>query len=530
MSAKSFRHTRCLEGSDIVRVLTTGGLLSYWARVQPAAPAIIDAFTGNVLSYSELNGRANGVATALVALGLEAGDVLAYVLSNPLDTIILVAALGKCGAVWSPLNARSRPSEWIRQLQHCQAKALVSDSGFEKQLAAVRASDVEIPVWLSWTQLTQPIDASSASLERGPDWDDLAGILYTSGTTGAPKGARHTHRTLWGWCESLLVSLGITRDDVILNPYPLFHMGGIGFTLTGLQVGATVILDTPFDPSRAVQSAGRFCATMAFMVPTMIQALLDLPATERACLTRLPIRQLISTSAPLMRETAAEMTRLCPSVSLSVLYSATEAVFTVLRHSGPPPILSVGQPAFGSEIAVLDRDGHRLSANGLGTIFVRGLSTFGGYHAAPGQFGAFRGAWLTCNDVGYQDETGDLYLVDRETDLINSGGEKISTLEIENVLRSHPGVREAGVVGVPDRYWGQRIHAAVVVNDPRLTEEALLAYAATRLARFKLPKSLAFVSELPKTDTGKILKRALRQMASEASETDRSYGQGGENG
>ncbi|PSR32728.1 MAG: long-chain fatty acid--CoA ligase [Sulfobacillus benefaciens] len=490
--------------------LTTCRVLDSWVQIQPDRTAIIDATTNLGMTYQELDQASTTLASALRNLGVQAGDVIAFVINERLPVAVLLYAVGKLAASWSPLNPHSAPQDWARQLDHSHASAVVFDPSFTSLVDTIRESAATVKYWIPWIAPAVREGHTIAKHSCSARDSDYAGILYTSGTTGIPKGAWHTHQSLWGWNHSIVASIGMNRDDCLINPYPLFHMGGIGFTLAAIQTGATVVLDTPFEASHFVESVQRYKSTLTFMVPTMVQALLDLPADIRQELSQSRLRQIITTSAPLLTETRQEMARQWPQQKISVLYSATEAVFSLLRYERADARLCVGRPAFGMEVAVFDQNHQPCPPGTIGTIYTQGLSVFAHYHRAPDQFHAWQNQWFTCNDVGYLDEDGYLYLVDREKDLINSGGEKISSLEIENVLREHPWVREVAVVGIPDKYWGEQIHAVVVPSTSDLTPESILAFAAERLPRYKLPKSLRFMSSLPKTDTGKILKRSLR--------------------
>lgn len=492
-------------------VLTTGRILSSWAHIDPDSTALLDGKTGDHLTYRELDRMSNRLARNLDANGLRPNDVIAYLMAGPLETVALLFAVGKLGAAWTPLNPRATVADWVRQMDHAGVAALIYDAPLAERIDVLQDALPTVRAWLPWERL-QAQSGSSGEFPAAVSASQRVGILYTSGTTGVPKGAWHTHQTLWGWNYSLIQSLGMQRDDRLLNPYPLFHMGGIGFTLAAIQAGASVVLETPFKATHFAESAVRYGGTVTLMVPTMVQALLELPEPFWSRMRSGPLRHLVTTSAPLMTQTGEDMRQAWPGLGLSVLYSATEAIYSLLRYDNPPGNLCVGRPAFGVELNVLDAQKNRCPAGTLGTIYVRGLSVFEGYHRAPDQFQAWHEEWFTCNDVGYLDANGYLYLIDREKDLINSGGEKISSLEIENVLRSHPDIREVGVVGIPDRYWGERIQAAVVLRDSALTEAQLLQFARERLPRYKVPKSFVFVAELPKTDTGKILKRALRHL------------------
>ncbi|PSR21076.1 MAG: long-chain fatty acid--CoA ligase [Sulfobacillus acidophilus] len=491
--------------------LTTGQVLKSWSYLQPDTIALIDAQTDEARTYAQLDKASDQLAFQLKVLGVGADEVISFLLTDSLGIITLVYAIGKIGAAWTPLNPRATLADWVRQLEHCQSRTVIYNRATLPHYEILRPALPQVTRWIDVDNaVSLPVEAIPPLITPF-SWHKLAGLLYTSGTTSAPKGVRHTHQTLWGWNYSLLQSTGLSYGDCVLNPYPLFHMGGIGFTLAAIQAGATTILDTPFQSVHFVDSVHRYHPTVTFMVPTMVQALLDLPAPLRRSVTESTLRRLTTTSAPLLTTTRRDMERAWPRLEISVLYSATEAVYSLLRHENRAKDLCVGRPAFGARIRILDDQFHDCPHSVMGTIYVRGLSLFAGYHVpAVGTKDAWHNQWFTCRDVGYLDSEGYLYLIDRANDLINSGGEKISSLEIESALQAHPGVREAAVVGVEDPYWGERIHAVVVRATDALTQEQLYGFLAERLPRYKLPRSLEFVPALPKGETGKVLKQALR--------------------
>jgi acyl-CoA synthetase (AMP-forming)/AMP-acid ligase II len=462
-----------------------------------------------------LDADSDHLSCLLKDVGIDTHEVVSFLMTDRLGIITLLFALGKIGAAWTPLNPRSTALDWMRQIQHCQSRTVIYDYHEVGDARLLKQTQLQVARWICLNDMDRSPKRAAMTLTPPFSWDQLAGLLYTSGTTGAPKGVRHTHKTLWGWNYSLLQSLGLSWRDRVLNPYPLFHMGGIGFTLAAIQAGATAVLETPFQPDHFLQSVQRFHPTVTFMVPTMVQALLELPESVHSSLNHASLRRVITTSAPLLATTRRDMERAWPTMQISVLYSATEAVYSLLSHEDGAAALCVGRPVFGVSLRILDDQYHDCPHGVIGTIYGRGLSVFSGYHA-PDSHGnkAWHGEWFTCHDVGYLDDQGYLYLIDRAKDLINSGGEKISSLEIENALQAHPDVREAAVIGVADPYWGERIHAAVVRANDTLTAQQLHLFLAQRLPRYKLPRSLEFVAELPKGETGKILKQALRPAVS----------------
>jgi acyl-CoA synthetase (AMP-forming)/AMP-acid ligase II len=357
---------------------------------------------------------------------------------------------------------------------------------------------------------------------RLPDPSEGFGLLYTSGTTGTPKAARHTHQTFWNWNQALIHSLAWTSATRLLNPYPLFHMGGTAFTLAALEAGGTAILASPFNPDTFCRSIVRFSPTDTILVPTMLHALLQQPAELSRALGHIP--QITLTSAPVFSQPFREARSRWPTARWHILYSATEALFSIWRSQDPYRPGCVGRPAWHMTLRIGHPRQPEMPPGAVGTIWARGASVFAGYYRAPHQFHAFDHGWFTCGDLGYRDEQGLVYLVDRQADVIISGGEKIYSVEVEDVLARHPAVREVAVVGVPDAYWGEQVHAVVVPRDPALNAPDLLAWARHSLADYQLPKSFSIVTALPKSATGKILKRQLREQVSQASDTANSPG------
>lgn len=501
-------------------LITLGHLLQYWRRVFPSKPALVDLAQGLRLSFAELDERTNRLARGLTRLGLQPGDHVGYLLPDSVQCIEVLFALAKLGAVWCPLNPRSLLGDWRRQLEHANVVALIFHGTLKDHILPLVDTLPRIRQWIAvgspeahnpYEQLIQHSDVGPYPIAASPH--DPVALLYTSGTTGIPKGALHTHQTLLGWNHSLIASLGWQWSDRILNPYPLFHMGGTAFTIAGLQAGATVFLSGPFDPVAFCQAVDSHAITSTIVVPTMLNAIVQLSPKRLHQFDWSHLTRLATTSAPLMTETYDLTRKNWPHLELFTLYSATEAFFSVLlpkdqeRHRR-----SVGRPAFGMDLRIMDDDGRILAPGEVGSIYGRGMSLFAGYYQSADQFGAFRDGWFTCHDVGYQDADGYLYIIDRKSDLINSGGEKIASVEIEDILQRHPAIREVAVVGMADPYWGERVHAVVsLVPGVPVTADDLIAFAARYLPRYKVPKTFAFVSELPKSATGKILKRRLRE-------------------
>jgi acyl-CoA synthetase (AMP-forming)/AMP-acid ligase II len=502
--------------------LTPGDFLMRWSAGWPGRPALVDLPTGVRLTFAELDREAERVAAGLQALGLAPKDRVAYWMADRPEAVVLLYAANRAGLVWVPVNYRLTPHEALAQLRHAAPRALVVDAERADATAAlipslpsvqhlvVVGADRSAP-FVAWTDLLNEIRPPGTS----PETLSPAGILYTSGTTGLPKGAVHSHATLLGWCLAMAHAARWSWADRIVIPYPLFHMGGVGFVMTALTVGATAVLPGRPAPERLLATVADEAATCLVAPPTVLNNLVRQSPETLARYDWSRLRRLATTSAPLWEETARALLEQWPHLSLTEIYSATEALFSFLdgRERSRHP-RSVGRPALGMAIQIRNDEGQAVPAGTPGLIWGRGPSVFTGY-LSPGPALPAAGRWHTCYDVGYCDAEGYLYIVDRQNDLINSGGEKISSGEVEDLLLRHPAVFEAAVIGVPDPLWGERVHAVVSLKPgAAVAPDEILAWCRGRLAGFKLPKTLRIVDELPKNTVGKLLKRVLREQES----------------
>ncbi|MEU4657851.1 long-chain fatty acid--CoA ligase [Streptomyces sp. NPDC023723] len=488
------------------------------ARRTPGRTAVIHHDTQ--LTYADLHERVLRLAHALRSRGVARGDRVAYLGPNHPAFLETLFAAGVLGAVFVPLNTRLATPELAYQLADSGSTVLIHDTGHARTAAAALADG---PVRHRITLGTAAAGAlgyemlvtgaTSEPLDEPVAPDDPCVIMYTSGTTGRPKGAVLTHANLTWNSVNVLVDTDLAADEVTLVVAPLFHTAGLDMTcLPTLLKGGRVILMETFDAGRVLEAVERHRVTYMFGVPTMYDAMAAQPRWPSADLSSL--RSLICGGAPVPTRTID--TYLARGLAFSQGYGLTEASPGVLfldRTQAAAKAGSAGVPHFFTDTRVCLPDGRAAGPGERGEILVRGPNVMRGYWHRPGDTeAAFTDdGWLRTGDVARTDDDGFAYIVDRVKDMFVSGGENVYPAEVEDALLSHPAVRECAVVGVPDAEWGETGHAAVVLHpDARVDGRQLLAHLRGRLAKYKIPKSVVFVADLPRTASGKIVKPAVR--------------------
>jgi long-chain acyl-CoA synthetase len=480
------------------------------ARAARLGDAPLLHFGDQVISYAELDARTDAVAAGLHELGVRAGDVVSVFLGNCPEFLDAWWAINKLGAVFGPVNTAFTAPEAAYVVGHSQAVAAICD---EHTAALLEGQRDKLPALRDIIRL-EGSDPSLAGLrQRGgtpPDaklsGDELAAILYTSGTTGQPKGAMLSHRnylTDTTMAAELLPIRGGDRLGLIL---PLFHANAqVATTTSPIMAGAEIVMWERFSATEFWQTVERHQAITFSCVPTILAALLYAPGADEADVSSL--RYVICGAAPLSRDL---FDRFEAKFGVRILegYGLTEGtcVSTINPYYGPRKVGSIGLPLRGQEVVIDAEPGEP------GELLVRGPNVMQGYYRnAEATAETLRDGWLHTGDVGYRDTDGFVFLVDRMKDMIIRGGENIYPREIEEVLESHDAVREVAVIGVPDEVRGEEVHAVLAtVDGSELDAEEITAFCRERLARYKVPRSFEFRSELPKTSTGKIHKPALR--------------------
>lgn len=489
------------------------------ARKSPQATAVIHR--DRSYDYRELHARTLGRAAQLSAAGLGRGDRVAYLGPNHPAYLETLFAAGVLGAVFVPLNTRLATAELAYCLADSASTLLVYTDDFAQSAqAAARAASREEDHRVELVRASES-EAASSELDEPVTLDDPCMILYTSGTTGRPKGAVLTHGNLVWNAINVVVDSDLAHDEVTLVSAPLFHTASLGMTcLPTLLKGGTVVLEEAFDEHRALELIARHRVTLLFGVPAIYQRLADAPGFAQTDLSS--IRTLMCGGAPVPRSLIDRY--LARGLGFIQGYGLTEASPGTLLLDAEHAVSkagSAGVPHFFTDVRLF-----RLDAQGpqdavaepgeTGELRVSGPNVMAGYWGRPQETaGTLAGGWLRTGDLAVADQDGYVRIVDRLKDLIISGGENISPAEVEEVLFRHPAVADCAVIGVPDERWGE-VGRAVVVARPGFPADeglaaALLAFAAGHLARYKVPKSVVFVESVPRSGAGKALKSVLRE-------------------
>jgi long-chain acyl-CoA synthetase len=460
-------------------------------------------------SYAELGSRCRRLAGAMRQLGLGPGDRVGVVGLNSDRYLELYLGIPAAGLVLVPVNSR---------LAAAEMRAIFDDAG-----ASVAFADTEYPGTAAVKRvLTMPGDYEEliGSADEVPLGDevaegDLAALFYTSGTTGAAKGAMHTHRSLVSSGLHFMATWPFDRETRWLVASPMFHTGGVIGALATVWGGGTHVIMPRFDPGVALDLIEREAVTHTLLVPTMLAAAADAQLARPRDVSSL--RYMSHGASPISVETLKRTRRAFPGAELLHVYGTTEAtpIMTLLpreeRILDTPRVHSCGQPAVGVELRVVGSDRNEVPPGVVGELTARSPSVMAGYWQKPEQTAeVMLGDWYLTGDLGYADEESYIYLVDRAKDMIVSGGENIYSTEVENALSSHPAVKEVAVFGVPDPRWGEAVYA-VVVCQTDVTPDKLIAHCRTQIAGFKVPKHIELrIDPLPKSAAGKILKRDMR--------------------
>ena len=462
------------------------------------------------VDYATLAARVEALARGLSGLGVGRGDRVAYLGLNDIATFETFFACGRLGAIFVPLNYRLAAPEIAYLLGDCGATVFVYGPEHADLVTAAAAG---VPHVVALGEAYERLLTGGEPVESTVDLADDALILYTSGTTGRPKGAVLTHGSITFNTLNQLAHLDVLRGDTVVCTAPLYHVTGLGqISLPTLFKGGTVIVAPRFEPAGLLALIGAERVVAFSAVPTMLQLLRDCPEWAAADLSSL--RCVVYGGSPIDERVALAWRE--RGVETLQGYGMTEAAPGVLMQlPGAATPLSAGVPHFYTEVALLGPDGTRRAAPAAGELVARGPNMFRGYWKRPEDTARVLGpdGWFRSGDVVRIGADGLGYIVDRVQDVIISGGENIYPAEVEGVLRALPGIADCAVVGVPDQRWGEvGVAFLVPAAGARLDDAEVRAYLESNLARFKVPKYLRVVTELPRTSTGKIQRGQLRQI------------------
>jgi long-chain acyl-CoA synthetase len=511
------------------QALTFGDVLRGHADERPHKVAF-ETLEGQAVTFGDFNRRVNRLASALTTRGLASGDRVA-VLSRNRPEYVEVYGLSKAGLVIVPLNWRLAAGELARLIDHSAPKVLVVDEAHREVAERLRAELGSVvhfvligPAREGWASYEELItNGVEQEPQPGPAPEDVLCLIYTSGTTGAPKGVSITHA---GALDNVRTSademLGMTEQDHTMAVMPLFHVGGMWYHLApSFATGCTTLLLSEFDPGTVLRELQARRISNVHLVPTMIAALLNHPdaaSTDLSCV-RLMFYAASSMPAELLRRAMSAF----PECGFAQAYGSTEAgVVTVLdpqahRRAREPQgehlLLSCGRAFSTREVRIVDHKDRAVPTKDIGEIDVRSAGLMTGYwHNDEATRSVLREGWLKTGDLGYFDDEGWLYIVDRKNDMVVTGGENVYPTEVEGALYRDPDVLEAAVFGVPDPVWVEKVVAAVVLKPGvQVTAEELIARLRNRLAAYKCPKAIHFTASLPKSAVGKVLRKELRK-------------------
>ena len=501
-----------------------GLLLTKRAFLSPGKEAYVDSHSGLRLTFAELNDRSNRIANAFAAAGVQKGERVGLLLMNSAEFMEAYFGLAKIGAVVVPLNWRLVADELEFILKNSGTKRLIFGEEFVEPVADLygRGDKTDIGQWLqveggtevAWfAESYQAFRDAGATAEPpvGAVDDDMLYIMYTSGTTGLPKGVVHTHNTSIWAILTIAVNCHYREDERFLGALPMFHVGALTPCAVNVYQGATSVVMRSFEPLLAWQLLEREKVTIGLMVPAMLNFMLQVPEFER--FDHSSLRWIMTGAAPVPVALTKRYMEL--GIGVRQVYGLTESCGPACLMDAEDSLRkpdSTGRSFFHTSVRVVNERGQDCAPGEAGEVVVAGAHIMREYWNQPQATAeTIVDGWLHTGDVAVMDEEGFVSIQDRIKDMIISGGENVYPAEIEKVLEAHPEVVEAAVIGQPSETWGESPLAIVVRSSDTIGESDVMDYCQGRLARFKQPKGVVFTDEIPRNPSGKILKRILRK-------------------
>ncbi len=506
-----------------MKTLDIGSNIRNNAHKWPKKTALI--LNETAYPYGELNSRANQIANWLLEAGFSRGDKICIMAENCAEYVEAAIALSQMGVAWVPVNYRFLEGEVAYIANDSGAKGFILD--------APRAGVIQRALpWIPGIREDQclvigdPVPQGMKSIQEifrhagtaehpiHADENDLLYIGYTSGTTGTPKGALITHRNRVLTILIRAFHEGIPREARTLVVSPIYHTATMTSILGCLYLGGSMVLLPRFDALETLKAIEKYRVNTITMVPTTINRLMEVPEEQFDRFDLSSLKKLTSLASPLLTATKEWVLKKLPQVELFEMYASTETgpITILYPEDQARKIRCVGQPVTGAQVRILDKDRKDLPPGQVGEIFINSPTCIKGYHHLPKEnIACFEGEWISLEDMGKLDEEGYLYIVDRKKDMIKTGGVNVFPVEIEELLMKHPAIQEAAVIGIPDERWGESIKAIAVLKPGcQATEQEIRDFCRQRISDFKVPRSVDFVPDLPKSPFGKILKRVLR--------------------
>jgi len=498
-----------------------------WCRVllhhaERAPDRPLCTFEGQTVTYDEMWSRSRRLGAGLAELGVGSGDVVALLSYNRPEFLEAIFAANDVGAAIMPINWRLAAPEIAYILEHSMARVILCDGQLIEladqslqdlpDISRVVVDGLDVEGWISLDEVRSDRVPASPSIAMGGE--ALHRLMYTSGTTGRPKGVMISHANLHWKNLAHVVEFGFTSSDLGLACGPLYHVGALDLTTTTLiSMGASTIVHRTFDARDVVDEIEKSRVTVIWLAPAMVNAIMRLDDIENRDLSS--VKVIIAGGEKMPIPLIERIRRVFPSAWFADAYGLTETVSgdTFLdRESTVRKLGSVGRPCAFLDLEIWDEDDSPVKPGESGEVVLRGPKVFSGYwRDESATSDAFRGGWFHTGDVGTIDQDGYVFIVDRKKDMILSGGENIASSEVERVLYEHQDVMEAAVIGRPDERWGEVPVAYVVLRaGSSVSADELIDYCRGQLARFKTPKAVHFIDALPRNPSGKILKRELR--------------------
>ena len=515
-------------------LLTVAEAVAAHARLQPHKIGARDSQRS--LTFAQWHERASRLANGLLALGLVKGDRVALLAYNRVEWMEMYVALARAGLVAVPINFRLTAPEIAYIASHCEARAFIAQNELCDRVDSIRAElaipahayiSIDAPLasgWQGYEALIAAAGTGDPAVAVRPA--DPCALMYTSGTTGRPKGAIRSHEGNTLIALATALEMGFTPHDTALLVMPMCHANSLYFSHTFIHLGATCVIDDrkSFDPEALLATLAREKVTFTSLVPTHYIMMLGLPEATKANYDVAAVEKLMVSSAPARKDTKLAILEHFRNGRLYELYGSTEAGWvTLLRPEEQIDQLgSVGRDWAGSgAIRLLDAEGREVPDGEVGELHSRTPYVFDGYWKDPQKTAeCFRGDWCSVGDMARRGAGGYITLVDRKSNMIISGGENIYPSEVESILGAHPKVKDVAVIGVPHDKWGEAVHAVVVLHaEHQATVTELMDWCRSRIAGYKRPQALVFMADhdMPRTATGKILHRVLRdRMAAQA--------------